>query len=134
LYERIIKVAATDENDCVASFSNFGSWVTLAAPGVGIYSCYHNHSDPETDYVASFDGTMNVCNSFGCKRGSFDMVRKTPAQSADVVKSRLVRSADSIDGLSCNSAYPEELDRAELTAYRAVTGTISQASDLGKQL
>jgi len=31
LYERVIKVAATDENDCKADFSNFGNWVTLSA-------------------------------------------------------------------------------------------------------
>jgi subtilisin family serine protease len=36
----IISVAASDENDNRASFSNYGaSWVDIAAPGVGIFSC-----------------------------------------------------------------------------------------------
>jgi thermitase len=37
-YPNVISVAATDSNDQLASFSNYGSWVTVAAPGVGIYS------------------------------------------------------------------------------------------------
>ncbi|MBI2926487.1 MAG: S8 family serine peptidase [Verrucomicrobia bacterium] len=34
----IIAVAATDHNDALASFSNFGTWVHLAAPGVSVLS------------------------------------------------------------------------------------------------
>lgn len=36
----VIAVAATDSNDKVASFSNAGSYVDVAAPGVGILSTY----------------------------------------------------------------------------------------------
>jgi subtilisin family serine protease len=32
----VVAVAATDSNDLLASFSNFGSWVTVAAPGTYI--------------------------------------------------------------------------------------------------
>jgi subtilisin family serine protease len=34
----IVSVAATDHNDVLAGFSNFGSWVHLAAPGVNVFS------------------------------------------------------------------------------------------------
>jgi thermitase len=37
-YSNCIAVAATDSNDCVASWSSQGDWVDLAAPGVDIYS------------------------------------------------------------------------------------------------
>ncbi|QCV55125.1 peptidase S8 [Thermoactinomyces vulgaris] len=37
-YEKAIAVAATDSNDKIASFSNYGSWVDVAAPGVNILS------------------------------------------------------------------------------------------------
>jgi thermitase len=33
-----VAVGATDANDRLASFSNYGSWITLAAPGTGILS------------------------------------------------------------------------------------------------
>jgi hypothetical protein len=35
-YANAVAVAASDENDAIASFSNYGSWVSLAAPGVDI--------------------------------------------------------------------------------------------------
>ena len=39
-YPNVISVAATDGSDTLASFSNYGSWVDVAAPGVNIYSTY----------------------------------------------------------------------------------------------
>ncbi len=37
-YKEVIAVAATDQNDYTAPWSNFGDWIELAAPGVSIYS------------------------------------------------------------------------------------------------
>jgi thermitase len=37
-YSNCLAVAATDINDCLASWSSWGDWVDLAAPGVDIYS------------------------------------------------------------------------------------------------
>lgn len=37
-FSKCIAVAATDHKDLKASFSNYGSWVDVAAPGVSIYS------------------------------------------------------------------------------------------------
>jgi subtilase family serine protease len=37
-YDEVISVAATDEYDDKAQFSNWGDWIELAAPGVNIYS------------------------------------------------------------------------------------------------
>ena len=37
-YENCISVAATDQNDAKAGFSNYGSWIDCAAPGVSILS------------------------------------------------------------------------------------------------
>src|SRR5258708_5570429 len=39
-YSNVVSVAATDSNDFRASFSTFGSWVVIAAPGVNILSDY----------------------------------------------------------------------------------------------
>jgi subtilisin family serine protease len=33
---RVVAVSATDSNDRLASFSNYGNWITLAAPGTNI--------------------------------------------------------------------------------------------------
>jgi len=37
-YDEVVSVAATDEYDSTAYFSNWGDWIELAAPGVDIYS------------------------------------------------------------------------------------------------
>ena len=37
-YDEVIAVAATDQYDSKASFSNWGEWIELAAPGVSIHS------------------------------------------------------------------------------------------------
>jgi len=37
-YDEVIAVTATDQDDDPASFTNFGNWVEVAAPGVKIYS------------------------------------------------------------------------------------------------
>lgn len=42
-YSNAIAVAATDQNDRKASFSTYGSWVDVAAPGVDILSTYPNN-------------------------------------------------------------------------------------------
>ena len=43
-YDNVIGVSATDQNDVKASWSNYGSYITVAAPGVSIYSTYWNGS------------------------------------------------------------------------------------------
>ena len=39
-HDEVIAVAATDQDDNPASFSNFGDWIELAAPGVSVYSTF----------------------------------------------------------------------------------------------
>ncbi len=54
-YDSVIAVAATNQTDSKASFSNWGSWVDIAAPGVDIYSTFEG----DTYYEAS--GTSMAC-------------------------------------------------------------------------
>ena len=55
----VLNVAATDMNGNGASFTNHGSWVDVAAPGVDIVSTYRSPSDPDPNnhYIASMSGT-----------------------------------------------------------------------------
>ncbi len=59
--EDCMDVGATDQNGDPASFSTYGSWVDIAAPGVSILSTYHNSDDPTGDYISLMDGTSMSC-------------------------------------------------------------------------
>ncbi|CUU02040.1 thermitase [Armatimonadetes bacterium GBS] len=54
-YTTCIAVAATDSSDRLASFSQYGSWVDIAAPGVSILSTYYRNR------YAYMDGTSMAC-------------------------------------------------------------------------
>ncbi len=50
-YNNVIAVASTTTNDAKSSFSNFGSWIQVAAPGSSIRSTYINSSTGADTYA-----------------------------------------------------------------------------------
>ena len=117
LRDDVIKVAATDSSDCRASFSSYGSWVDISAPGVGIWSLYNNH-DTATDAVASMSGTSMATPLVA---GVAALIwSRNPTWDAERVKQQLLETADPIDTLSCNSAYAGKLGTGRVNALAAV--------------
>lgn len=43
-YDEVVAVSATDSSDDLASFSNYGDWIELSAPGVNIISTYWDNT------------------------------------------------------------------------------------------
>ncbi|MBD3334918.1 MAG: PKD domain-containing protein, partial [Candidatus Eisenbacteria bacterium] len=124
----VISVAATDQNDCKASFSTYGTWVDIAAPGVDVMSLYHDHGDPGSDYVATMSGT-SMATPLAAATAAL-VWSQNPTWSASQVEQRIYDTADAIDGLSCNSAYIGKLGAGRVNAFRAVdTGTPPPAAD-----
>jgi thermitase len=65
-YDEVVAVAATDQYDNEAWFSNWGDWIELAAPGVSIYSTMPTYHVTLNDwgYAMNYDylsGTSMAC-------------------------------------------------------------------------
>ncbi len=116
-----ISVGATNESDNGASFTTYGTWVDICAPGDNIYSTYHDHYDPNTNYWAAMGGTSmstpmvaGVCALIWSQNTGW-----TAAQVTD----QLYTSADNIDAY-LSSKYIGKMGAGRINAYEAVnTGT-----------
>lgn len=112
-YESAIAVASTDDNDVRSSFSNYGSWVDIAAPGSDILSCKPN------DSYQYMSGTSMACphvSGVAALVVSHFKGNITPSQ----VRSRLEDYADNIDAQ--NPSYVGLLGSGRLNAYGAISG------------
>lgn len=100
----VVSVAATDNNDKLANFSSYGSWVQIAAPGFAIYSTLPHSLIP--GLKAKYP---NVTQSYGALHGSSmsapfvsgvaALIFSTSfGSSADTVIKRLCDTADKIEG------------------------------------
>jgi len=111
----VISVAATGNTDAKASFSNFGSWVELAAPGVSIYTTTYFASSDTHGYSA-VSGT-SFSSPITC--GAAALVWSAlPGLTAGQVASRLYGSADNIDAV--NPEYVGKLGAGRVNLLRAL--------------
>jgi thermitase len=62
-YPNVIAVAATDNRDEKASFSTYGRWVDVAAPGVNVYSTF-------PDYPFALGGQNKRANGYDIESGT----------------------------------------------------------------
>jgi len=93
-YDGVIAVAATDDKDAKASFSNWGATkVAVAAPGVKIYSTVIDGK------YASYSGTSMACPHVA---GMSALLLSKGIPAAEV-KQKLIDSSDLIDSLTGKS-------------------------------
>ncbi|HEX3745446.1 MAG TPA: S8 family serine peptidase, partial [Bryobacteraceae bacterium] len=103
-------VAATDNNNNVASWSNYGTWVKIAAPGVNILSTYPNGgyatlsgTSMATPHVAALAGLLFAAN---------------PGISAAAVAQRIQQTA-----MSPNTGWNQYIGYGVINAGAAMGGT-----------
>jgi len=96
-YDEVIAVTAAEYDDQPASFTNFGNWVELAAPGVDIYSTY-----PDDGY-AYMGGTSMACPHV---TGVAALIWSYfPNMTRDEVRFQLQRTADDLGSPSYDYYY-----------------------------
>ena len=59
--EDCLDVGGTERSGDPYYWSNYGSWVDVAAPALDILSTYHNPDDPDYDYISVLGGTSMAC-------------------------------------------------------------------------
>lgn len=113
VYPEVIAVAATDQRDRKASFSNYGTKVDVSAPGVNIYSTY-----PDDTYNF-LDGTSMASPHVA---GLAALIRsRNSSLTVQHVRQIIESSCDNIDAK--NPAYVGKLGKGRINAYRALAAT-----------
>ncbi len=114
-YPGVIAVAATDANDGKTSFSSYGTWVELSAPGTGIYTTWYVASDGSHGYN-TVAGT-SFSSPLTCGAAALIMSAE-PGLTALGVGTRLMSTADNIDAL--NPGLAGKLGSGRVNLLRAL--------------
>ncbi len=110
-FPEVISVSATDSNDNLADFNNFGDEVELAAPGVSIYSTYLNYS------YEFKSGTSMACPHVS---GTAALIwSHYPLYSSEQVRIVLQNSAEDLGETGWDLHY----GYGRINAYKAVQGS-----------
>ncbi|MBD3298793.1 MAG: S8 family serine peptidase [candidate division Zixibacteria bacterium] len=114
----VINVAATDDSDVRAYFSNYGTWVDIAAPGVDILSTYSLHYDG--GYVAWLDGTSQACPHVTAAAGILKSY--VPSLTASEITDLILNHTDNIDDI--NPSYAGLLGSGRLNVHRSLDAAV----------
>lgn len=101
-YQHAVAVAATDNRDQKASFSTYGTWVDVAAPGVNVFSTTPNHpfkNETINGRSRDYDYGSGTSMSSPMAAGVAALVWSTPyGTSNSSVRARMEATADKIPG------------------------------------
>ncbi len=115
-YSTVISVAATDSYDAVASWSSRGPQVSVAAPGVSIYSTYKGNA------YATVSGTSMACPHAS---GTVALVLEKAAHTPAEVKTILQTTAVDLGTAGFDTSY----GYGRINAAAAVGGTAPPTPD-----
>jgi len=113
-YEVAISIAATTDADTKAGFSNWGPYVDVSAPGVGIYATYSNHYGVDDAYL------QGTSMSSPMVAGLAGLIKsKMPAWDKFEIDSCIKNHTDDIDAL--NPTYAGFLGTGRINAYNSIS-------------
>ncbi|MFN5224287.1 MAG: S8 family peptidase [Bacteroidota bacterium] len=112
-YRYVLSVASTGNNDTKSSFSNFGGFIDVCAPGSNIYAAQSN------DTYQLQSGTSMASP---VAAGAAAIIKSHfPAYTGLQVGEKLRVTCDNIYGISGNAAYLNKLGKGRINMYRSLT-------------
>ena len=80
-YQGAYAVAAVQDSHAPASFTNYGDWIDISAPGVSIYSTVFDRNGGETNIKGTSDDAPSARRFTSQPRGSRRSRRARPCRS-----------------------------------------------------
>lgn len=142
-YTNAFSVGSTTSTDGRSSFSCYGSWVNIAAPGSGIYSTLPTYNvtfnNAPFNYNKNYDSLSGTSMASPMVAGASAVVwAKYPSWSAAQVRERIERTAKPLPGLELGAGridlfeavFNGSFETGDLSGW-SKTGTASSLSSLG---
>lgn len=119
--DRVLAVAATGAGDARTSFSSYGTWVDISAPGEGINTTSFDHTSGAHGYVS----TQGTSFSSPITAGACALIWSAhPTWTSAQVTALIQSSADNIDAI--NPAYAGKLGWGRVNLLRALGDNVHQ--------
>jgi len=119
-YDNVVSVASTTTGDAKSSFSNYGSWIDISAPGSSILS---------TNQTTGYQVTQGTSMASPLVAGLIGLMKShaVGASNTDIINC-LYSSAANID--AANASYIGQLGAGRIDAYQAMVCSNSFAYQL----
>ena len=118
-YNHVIAVASTNQNDNLSSFSNYGSWIDISAPGSHIASTVNPNGNYNASY-AYMDGTsmasplvaglLGLMESYAPSASRTDIINCLYSSAVNIGSNAGNGRIDALAALQCLSSYNVQYD------------------------
>jgi PKD repeat protein len=112
-YNNVISVASTTTNDAKSSFSQYGTWIDVSAPGSAIRSTYATSNSAYARIQGTSMASPNVAGLVGLIKSH------VPTASNQDIINCLLSSADNIN--TANPTFIGQLGSGRINAFAALT-------------
>lgn len=115
--EGVIAVGATDNNDARAYFSNYGTWITVTAPGQGILSTLPRYSTPLSSNTSGYGPLNGTSMATPYVAGLAGLLKsQQPQRSPADIQAAIIQGAEDLG----SSGFDPQFGHGRINAARSL--------------